>query len=125
MLRARVDSKQAAAIPPITSAPNPLASQPQPLQGSVIGGNIIGVGSKIKEPSLRVYLGGDTYEQWEFIWNPMQQGAIPGQQAPVNPNAPTAPAGSQLAPQAAPGTQQPSQDNSSPAIQQQQNPANQ
>jgi hypothetical protein len=64
---------------------NPLESQPQPLQGAVMGGNIIGVGSKIKKSSLRVYLGGDTYQQWEFIWNPTGQLAIPGQ-APLNPN---------------------------------------
>ena len=54
---------------PATAA-NPLESQPEPLQGAVLGGNIIGVGSKIKKPSFRIYLGGDTYEQWEFIWNP-------------------------------------------------------
>jgi type II secretory pathway pseudopilin PulG len=70
-------------------APNPLESQPQPLQGTVIGGNIVGIGSKMKESSLRVYQGGDTYEQWEFIWNPQQQVAIPGQ-GPANPNAPPA-----------------------------------
>jgi hypothetical protein len=65
---------------------NPLESQPQPLDGTVMGGNIIGVGSKIKKSSLRVYLGGDTYQQWEFIWNPAAaQNAIPGQ-APVSPN---------------------------------------
>jgi type II secretory pathway pseudopilin PulG len=73
-----------------TSAQNPLQSQLQPLEGNVLGGNIIGVGSKIKKPSLRLYLGGDTYEQWEFIWNPTALVAAPGQ-APVNPNAnPTA-----------------------------------
>lgn len=65
---------------------NPLESQPQPLQGTVMGGFIAGVGSKINKPSLRVYLGGDTYQQWEFIWSPTGQTAIPGQ-APVNPNA--------------------------------------
>ena len=55
-----------------------------------MGGNIIGVGSKMKQPSLRIYLGGETYQEWEFIWNPTGQIAIPGQ-APVNPNAnPTA-----------------------------------
>jgi hypothetical protein len=59
--------------------PDPLQSQPQPLQGAVIGGNIIGVASKVKQSSLRVYDGGDTYELWEFIWNPQQQIAIPGQ----------------------------------------------
>jgi len=65
---------------------NPLESQPQPFQGAVLGGNIIGVGSKIKKRSVRVYLGGETYEQWEFIWNPTGQNALPGQ-TPVNPNA--------------------------------------
>jgi type II secretory pathway pseudopilin PulG len=65
---------------------NPLESQPQPFQGAVLGGNIIGVGSKIKMPSLRIYFGGDTYQKWEFIWNPTGQIAVPGQ-APVNPNA--------------------------------------
>ena len=69
------------------TAANPLESQPQPFEGATtIGGNIIGVGSKIKKSSLRIYLGGDTYEQWEFIWNPTGQVAVPGQ-TPVNPNA--------------------------------------
>jgi hypothetical protein len=69
---------------------NPLESQPQPFDGTVVGGNIIGVGSKIKKPSFRVYLGGDTYQQWEFLWNPTGQIAVPGQ-PPANPNAnPTA-----------------------------------
>jgi type II secretory pathway pseudopilin PulG len=70
---------------PATTA-NPLESQPQPFQGAVLGGNIAGVGSKIKKHSIRVYLGGDTYEQWEFIWNPTVQIAVPGQ-TPLNPNA--------------------------------------
>jgi len=65
--------------------PNPLESQPQMLSGDLIGGNIIGVGSKIKKPSLRIYKGGDTYQQWEFIWNPVGQLAVPGQ-TPLNPN---------------------------------------
>jgi type II secretory pathway pseudopilin PulG len=80
-------------------APNAMESQPQPLQGAVLGGNIIGVGSKVKQSSLRVYQGGDTYEKWEFIWNPVQQVAIPGQ-GPANPNAPT---GAQPSPQPTPG----------------------
>jgi type II secretory pathway pseudopilin PulG len=99
-------------------AANPLASQPQPLGGTVIGGNIIGVGSKVKQSSLRVYQGADNYERWEFIWNPLRQTAIPGQPAPVNPNAP---AGSQPTPQTPPGTATPSSTDN-PA-QQQQNPA--
>ena len=70
---------------------DPLASQPQPLEGAVIGGNIIGVASKVKQSSLRVYDGGDTYEMWELIWNPQQRIAIPGQGQGVdaNPNNPT------------------------------------
>ncbi len=69
---------------------NPLESQPQPLEGDILGGNIIGVGSKVKKPSLRIYFGGDTYQTWEFIWNPTPQLGMPGQ-PPVNPNAnPTA-----------------------------------
>jgi len=63
-----------------------LESQPQLLSGNVLGGNIIGVGSKINRPSIRTYLGGDKYQMWEFIWNPSGQIAAPTQ-APVNPNA--------------------------------------
>ena len=65
---------------------NSLEAQPQPLEGAVLGGNIIGVGSKVKKPSFKVFQGGDTYEQWEFIWNPTGVVALPGQ-APVIPNA--------------------------------------
>jgi hypothetical protein len=71
---------------------NPLESQTQPLTGAVLGGNIIGVGSKVKQSSLRVYQGGDTYEQWEFIWNPRNQiafpGPPPGTTTPSQPGAP-------------------------------------
>jgi type II secretory pathway pseudopilin PulG len=77
---------------PATAA-NPLDAQPQPLTGDVLGGSIAGVGSKIKKPSIRVYLGGDTYEMWEFIYNPLLgQGQFPGGiPAPVNPNGGPAP----------------------------------
>jgi len=71
------------------STPDSLESQPQPLEGAVLGGNIIGVGSKIKQPSLMIYEGGITYQQWEFIWNPNTQIAIPGQNS-ANPVAPPA-----------------------------------
>jgi hypothetical protein len=96
---------------PTATTTNPLESQPQPLMGAVLGGNIIGVGSKIKKPSLKVYLGGDTYQEWEFIANTTgQQAVLPGQ-APVNPNPNAAPNGT--APNAtdpnSPGGQQPPQ----------------
>ncbi len=74
--------------PTTATTGNPLESQPQPLTGAVLGGNIIGVGSKVKKSSMRIYAGGDTYEQWEFIWNPTGQNALPGPgQMPANPNA--------------------------------------
>jgi len=67
---------------------NPMESQPQPLGGAVIGGNIIGVGSKIKKPSFRLYLGGDTYEQWEFIWNPTGVNVVNPNNTPGAPGVP-------------------------------------
>lgn len=82
------------------AASNPLESQPQQLDGTVMGGNIVGVGSKIKKPSIRVYLGGDTYQQWEFIFNVVGQTGLPGQ-TPVNPNANPAGAPNGAAPNAA------------------------
>jgi type II secretory pathway pseudopilin PulG len=96
---------------------NPLESQPQPLDGVVMGGNIIGVGSKIKKPSLRIYLGGDTYQQWEFIWNPTGQTALPVQ-APVNPNANPAstPAPNGGTSPAGPDGQQPQQNPQMPTV---------
>lgn len=64
--------------------------QPQPLGGAIMGGNIIGVGSKVDKASLKVYLGGDNYKDWEFIWNPLSsRGGVPGQTP--NLNSPAAP----------------------------------
>jgi len=102
-----------------TLSANPLESQPQPLGGTVLGGNIIGIGSKIKTPSLKVYLGGDTYQQWEFIWNPTGLSAMPGQ-TPVNPNvnptsAPNTANPNGTAP-ATPDGQQPQQTPQTPAV---------
>jgi type II secretory pathway pseudopilin PulG len=72
----------------------------QPLGGSVMGGNIIGVGSKVDKSSLRVYLGESNYKNWEFIWNPLS-GLAPGQ--PPGNGAATAPPGG--SPQAPPPAQ--------------------
>jgi type II secretory pathway pseudopilin PulG len=81
------------------ATPDPLQMQPQPLSGAVIGGNIIGIGSKVKEPSLLVYKGGESYNEWEFIWNPLQQAGAPGQVPPANQAAP----GQQQSPSTPPG----------------------
>jgi len=83
-----------------------LDSQPQPLAGPVLGGNIIGVGSKIDKPSFRVYLGGDTYQLWEFIWNPRGALIVP----PNNTNYTGAPGVTN------PNPQPPPQDPQAPVV---------
>jgi len=79
----------------------------------IMGGNIIGVGSKINQRSLKVYDKAKNYRQFEFIWDPSkdvmtfgstppagstplgqqpQQGQGPfGQQGTTPPNVPTNP----------------------------------
>jgi hypothetical protein len=46
-----------------------------PVDGPVFGGMLVGVGSKVDEPSQKVYKGGTRYNQWEFIWNPQEEQA--------------------------------------------------
>ena len=41
--------------------------------GPVMGGFIIGVAGKSDKLSIKVYKGGVTYKQWEFIFNPLEQ----------------------------------------------------
>jgi hypothetical protein len=72
----------------------------------IIGGNIIGVASKIKEPSLMIYNKGTTYFEWEFIWNPLQSttiapGVVPGATPAGQPGQPGQPG------QGQPGAPQP------------------
>jgi hypothetical protein len=45
----------------------------------LIGGNIIGVGSKVKHPSLIVYDHAKNYWQFEFIWDPSKDAMGAGQ----------------------------------------------
>jgi hypothetical protein len=109
---------------------NPIAQQPTgPVDGPVIGGFLTGVGSTVDEPSLKVYDGGTNYNQWEFIWNPIEdqaravqqglgqgQGILPGLMGPAGsgglmgqpgangigtqtPGSPAAPGSPQLNPQ--------------------------
>jgi type II secretory pathway pseudopilin PulG len=83
------------------SSMNSQESQPRPLDGPVIGGNIIGVGGKSKQHSFRLYKGGDIYEQWEFIYNPNGQGIFsnPVQSTPgTTPQNSQPPSGSQVPP---------------------------
>ncbi len=57
-------------------------TQPQPLGGAVIGGNIVGIGSSTKDDSLLVFQGGKTYDHWEFLWAPTTTAILPGQAQP-------------------------------------------
>jgi hypothetical protein len=59
------------------------SGNPQPVTPTetptIIGGNIIGVGSKIQEPSLIVYEKAKNYRLFEFIWDPSKDATIAGQ----------------------------------------------
>lgn len=46
-----------------------------PVSGTVFGGQLIGVGSTVDKTSVRVYKGGTKYNEWEFIWNPIEEQA--------------------------------------------------
>ncbi len=78
--------------PPAPSGPGTPVSSFGATQGNpVLGGNIIGVGSKAKGASLRVYNGGQTYKEWEFMWDPTKDQQPGGQQG-----QPGRPAGSPI-----------------------------
>lgn len=92
---------------------------PQPLgmmdASNTIGGNIIGVGSKINKKSFLWYQKAKNYRQFEFIWDPSKDltvgGASKGIGTPVQNPSGTNPAGT--------GTSNPS---SSPGMNPGQNP---
>ena len=87
-----------------TSSQQPSSQPPSAFgtDGTIIGGNIIGVASKINRTSIKVYDSGTTYRAWEFIYNPSrdvtpigQTGVVvgtPNNQAPgTNPTSGTMP----------------------------------
>ncbi|MGH9861643.1 MAG: hypothetical protein ACRD5F_16610 [Candidatus Acidiferrales bacterium] len=63
--------------------------------GPIIGGNIIGVASKVAKSSIKVYKGATIYRDWEFIWDPTQDAALggPGMNPPGIGTPAGAPAG--------------------------------
>jgi hypothetical protein len=89
----------------------------------VMGGNIIGIGSKINHPSVIVYETAHNYRLYEFIWDPSKDlgvgaapgtpiGTPPGTGAPIqnpigSPNNPLSPP--QAPPTAAPPNPNPTQ----------------
>ena len=70
---------------PTTPPPGKLPGE----SGPVIGGNIIGVASKVNRNSLKAYNGRTIYREWEFIWDPLKDAAGAG--APAAPGVPAAP----------------------------------
>ena len=79
----------------------PAVGNLEAVDGPVLGGNLIGIASKVKRPSLMVYQGGATYFQWEFIWNPVMSLVQPAGATA----APATPASGASAPQS--GAQNP------------------
>jgi hypothetical protein len=71
---AQQSSNSANGQPPATDDSNSL--DPQSLEGAnltdsvIIGGNIIGVGSKINRKSIQWYEKAKNYRQFEFVWDP-------------------------------------------------------
>jgi len=68
--------------PASTDASGDATSTPQaiaPTSTTIIGGNIIGVGSKISAPSVIVYEKAKNYHLFEFIWDPSKDTTIAGQ----------------------------------------------
>jgi hypothetical protein len=58
---------------------------------TIIGGNIIGVGSKIPERSVKVYEKAKNYRLFEFVWDPSKDALNAGQPAGVQVGTPNAP----------------------------------
>ena len=64
---------------PFGTDPASLGTTPPPLTDNIIGGNIIGVGSKINQPSIMVYDKATKYLLFEFIWDPSKDAIGLGQ----------------------------------------------
>src|SRR5205814_1620593 len=93
-----VSADQGTGVDP--NAPIPTGDTP-----TIMGGNIIGVGSKINKKSVIVYDKAKNYRLFEFIWNPskdlmnaMGQGTQIGTPAGQNPAGLGQPAGSPATP---------------------------
>ena len=78
-----VAASQDGSQPASTDASGDAMSTPQAIPSTgtstIIGGNIIGVGSKISAPSVMVYEKAKNYHLFEFIWDPSKDTTIAGQ----------------------------------------------
>lgn len=101
-------------LTPATGQPTPAGQDQSGNQGQVFGGSLIGFGSKVKKPSIRVYQNGTTYYEWEFIYDPTARTGVAG-----GGQAPTTPPASGNGPGTTPGAQTPP--GSTPPNSQQQN----
>lgn len=70
---------------------------------TIMGGNIIGIGSKINQRSLMVYDKSKNYRQFEFIWDPSKDVMVVGSTPPAG-STPLGQKPQQQAPFAQPGT---------------------
>jgi hypothetical protein len=70
---------------------------------TIMGGNIIGIGSKINQRSLMVYDKSKNYRQFEFIWDPSKDVMIVGSTPPAG-STPLGQQPQQQAPFAQPGS---------------------
>jgi hypothetical protein len=122
-LGASTSSASAANLDPSLAAASDAASEALLNSDApvVMGGNIIGVGSKVNQSSIAVYEKAKNYKQFEFIWDPSKDAIMlgggagpqigtpagqPGQSGafgtPANPNANPNSPGSPLNPQPSP-----------------------
>lgn len=72
----------------------------QTIDSPVIGGQLVGIGSKVDRKSIRFYKGYGKYREWEFIWDPAQEAAAAG----VLPGGGVLPAGIGPPPTGTPAT---------------------
>lgn len=63
----------------LTDAGQPSATPELGAPGTIIGGNIIGVASRVNRRSIRLYDGEQNYRAWEFIWDPSKNVVVVGQ----------------------------------------------
>ena len=68
--------------------PSTTLSNQQSLTGQTFGaGAILGVASKSKDPTIRIYNKKKTYDEWQFIYNPVMDQANVLLKGPYSPSA--------------------------------------
>lgn len=87
--------------PDTMSTPQAIAADDQPTE--IVGGNIIGVGSKVNQSSIIWYEKAKNYRQFEFIWDPSKEPVNGGANAGVV-GVPQTPGGSIFGPSGGQGT---------------------